>query len=94
MKNYENSHVRCILSELERIITHAEKSIPNIKEGNNQRLEEIKFEQLTRESESKLNSLKFEVEALTDVEIMVKAAKDMCNILQKFKKIDTEYKEN
>ena len=90
MKNYENSHVKCILSELERIITHAEKSIPNIEEGNNQRLEEIKFEQLTRESESKLNSLKFEVEALTDIEIMVKAAKDMCNIRQKFTKIDTE----
>ena len=53
MKDYENSNIKCMLAELNRIISHAENAVPNVGESNNQRWEEINFEQLTRDSESR-----------------------------------------
>ena len=94
MKNHENCYVKCILAELERIITHAEKAIPRVEEGNNQRWEEINFEQLTRESESKLNLLRSEVNTLTNIEIMKAVAEDMNCLLQRFHKFDKEIVSN
>lgn len=88
MKDYENSNVKYMLSELNRIIAHAEKSVPNVEEGNNQRWEEINFEQLTRDSESRLNVLRREVHALTDIETMNATAKDFSIILERFQKFD------
>ena len=94
MKNHENCYVKCILAELERIITHAEKAIPRVEEGKNQRWEEINFEQLTRESESKLNLLRSEVNTLTNIEIMKAVAEDMNCLLQRFHKFDKEIVSN
>ena len=88
MKDYENSNIKCILTELNRIISHAENALPNVGESNNQRLEEINFEQLTRDSESRLNVLKREVDAITDIEIMNAVAEDTSTILNRFQEFD------
>ena len=88
MKDYENSKVKCLLAELNRIITHAENAIPNVGNSNNQRWEEINFEQLTRDSESRLNVLKREVHAITDIEIINAAAEDTSTVLNRFQKFD------
>ena len=90
MKDYENSNIKCILTELNRIISHAENAVPNVGESNNQRLEEIHFEQLTRDSESRLNVLKREVYAITDIEIMNAAAKDTSTVLNRFQQFDKD----
>lgn len=90
MKDYENSNVKCMLAELNRIITHAENAIPNVGNSNNQRWEEINFEQLTRDSESRLNVLKREVHAITDIETLNAVAKDTSIVLQRFQKFDKE----
>ena len=91
MKSYENSNVRCMLDELERIIIHAEKAVPSVQEGKNERWEQINFEQLTRESESKINVLQRELDALADIEAMKMAAEDMDKILQRFHKFDVQF---
>lgn len=88
MKDYENSNIKCMLAELNRIISHAEKAVQNVGESNNQRLEEINFEQLTRDSESRLNVLKREVHAITDIEMMNAAAKDTSTVLNRFQEFD------
>lgn len=88
MKDYENSNIKCILTELNRIIRHAENAVPNIGESNNLRWEEINFEQLTRDSENRLNMLKGEVHAITDIEMMNAVAEDMSTILRKFQEFD------
>lgn len=91
MKSYENSNVKCMLNELERIIIHAEKAIPSVQEGNNERWEQINFEQLTRESESKINMLRRELDALTDIEAMKMVAEEMNKIMQRFHKFDVQF---
>ena len=90
MKDYENSNIKCMLTELNRIISHAENAVPNVGESNNQRWEEINFEQLTRDSESRLNVLKREVHAITDIEIMNAAAKDTSTVLNRFQEFDKD----
>lgn len=90
MKDYENSNIKCMLAELNRIISHAEKAVQNVGENNNQRLEEINFEQLTRDSESRLNVLKREVHAITDIEMMYAAAKDTSTVLNRFQQFDKD----
>ena len=90
MKDYENSNIKCMLTELNRIISHAENAVPNVGESNNQRWEEINFEQLTRDSESRLNVLKREVHAITDIEIINAAAEDISTVLNRFQKFDKE----
>ena len=90
MKDYENSNIKCMLAELNRIISHAENAVPNVGESNNQRWEEINFEQLTRDSESRLNVLKREVHAITDIEIMNAAAKDTSTVLNRFQEFDKD----
>ena len=90
MKDYENSNIKCMLAELNRIISHAEKAVQNVGESNNQRLEEINFEQLTRDSESRLNVLKREVHAITDIEMMYAAAKDTSTVLNRFQEFDKD----
>lgn len=88
MKDYENSNIKCMLTELNRIISHAENALPNVGESNNLRWEEINFEQLTRDSESRLNVLKREVDAITDIEIMNAVAEDTSTILNRFQEFD------
>ena len=72
------------------ITVDAENAVPNVGESNNQRLEEIHFEQLTRDSESRLNVLKREVHAITDIEIMNAAAKDTSTVLNRFQEFDKD----
>ena len=90
MKDYENSNIKCMLAELNRIISHAEKAVQNVGESNNQRQEEINFEQLTRDSESRLNVLKREVHAITDIEMMYAAAKDTSTVLNRFQEFNKD----
>ena len=91
MKSYENSNIRCMLDELERIIIHAEKAVPSVQEGKNERWEQINFEQLTRESESKINVLQRELYTLADIDAMKMSAEDMDKILQRFHKFDVQF---
>lgn len=90
MENYENSTVKCILSDLNRIITHAENAIPSVQKGNNEQLVITHFELLTRESESKLNELRREIQSLTEIEIMEAAKDNIGNIIQRFQKMDVD----
>lgn len=91
MKDYENSDVKYLLDELKRIISHAEKAIPKVEEGDDQRLEEINFEQLTRESESKINVLRREIQDNKDIEIMRLALDEMNVVVQRFQQFDKQF---
>ena len=76
--------------ELNRMLKHANQSVGYIETGKDLRGEERNFEQLTREVECNVNSLKYHIQQLTELQEKKILIDLIENVLANFRKFDVD----
>ena len=78
------------IAELNRMLKHANQSVGYIETGKDLRGEERNFEQLTREVERNVNSLKQHIQQLTELQDKKLLVELIENVLANFRKFDVD----